>query len=106
MQYFLLSGPPPGTPTVGGWQSSSMTNIGDTLTLTCNAAVSGGTTTSYEWYQGLIKLDSTGNMGELYSKVITVLDAGEYRCLAINNEGYAASMTYNLTVKSKFSWTF
>jgi hypothetical protein len=40
-------------------------------------------------------------MGENYVKVMDVSDAGDYKCLAVNDAGDAASTTQTITVNGK-----
>jgi hypothetical protein len=85
---------------MSGWPNASSLIVADTLNLTCTAA--GGAPTSFEWYLGTTKLNSTGTMGEIYEKAVALSDdAGAYRCLAKNADGEAESSIKYLVVQGK-----
>jgi hypothetical protein len=102
--YSILFSDPPESPTVAGWPSGFEINVGETLNLTCTADILGGTPTRFEWYLGTTNLTSSGTMGENYVKVMDVSDAGDYKCLAMNDAGDAASATPTITVNGKLFW--
>ena len=86
-----------------GWPSGSTLNLGEGLTLTCNAANTGETPTSFEWYKGSTLLTSTGTKDETYEVTnVAVTDAGDYKCKAINNAGNAESTPQTLVVIGKY----
>ncbi|XP_064644334.1 basement membrane-specific heparan sulfate proteoglycan core protein-like [Lineus longissimus] len=90
---------PPHTPTITGWPSGSNVLRGDTFSLICNSASTGGVPTSFSWFLGTTNLPSDGAQGENYTKVAALTDIGVYCCKAINGDGEAASAaTQNLTV--------
>jgi hypothetical protein len=88
-------------PTIIGGPSGSLLIVGETIILNCTAATEGGAPSSFEWYLGLIKLNSTGTMGERYEKEVTLSGVGAYKCLAKNDDGEAESDELVLTVEGK-----
>jgi len=88
----------PHAPTISGWPTTGSVNVSDSLTLTCTAAVTGGTPTSFEWYKGGVKVASA----QKYIIASTSLThKGEYKCKAINDDGGALSAAKTLDVKGR-----
>ena len=86
-----------------GWPAGSKLNIGETLSLACTPAATGGTPTSLELYRGDDKLTTTatGNSQKYEVTSVTSTDAGAYKCKAINNDGNAESTPQTLNIRSK-----
>ncbi|XP_064644681.1 basement membrane-specific heparan sulfate proteoglycan core protein-like [Lineus longissimus] len=98
MTYNFTVNNPPSNPIISGWPAGSELNVGETLSITCRASASGGTPTSFEVYHDGTLLSSTGTRGEIYTKVMTISDGGDYMCKAINADG-AAETNDTLIVK-------
>ena len=97
---------PPIAPTIAGWPTTGSVKVGNSLTLTCAKAATGGTPTSYELYRGAAKLTTTGNEGQTYTIASASLtDEGDYKCKAINADGSAESTVKTLDVKGRLRST-
>ena len=96
---------PPHQPTVTGFPAGSELNTGETLSLTCIPATTGGTPTSLELYRGTEKLTTTAtgvNSRKYEVTSVTSTHAGAYKCKAINSDGNAVSTPQTLNVKGKY----
>jgi len=100
---YLLLADPPKAPTISGWPTSGSVKVGDSLTLTCTAAATGGGTPArFEWYKGASKLSSTGTQSQTYTIAsASPTDKGDYECKAINDDGERKSAVKTLDVKGR-----
>ena len=81
--YSLATSDLPHAPNVTGWPVGSTLDAGAILLLTCTAASTGGTPTSFKWHKGNDTLESIGTMGEMFVKSVAKSDTGTYKCKAI-----------------------